>query len=300
MLPENIEGDQEAFDAFWYWINERHQIYLRKQADPKGWPWTSDPILQEYRFCNVFRELDTVTMAFRKMIAEPFADHPNLWFLYCLARQINHPPTVVRMIERSSLPEKWDPQECYEIMREIQATGAKLYTGAYMLRGDIQREGEDNNKPRYTCFRVLDPVWKVGQAEYGGMPAEGAPFLSIQQCVEHLESFSGWGGFLAYEVATDLRHTRYLRNAPDIMSWANPGPGAVRGLNRIFGRKLSGALPRDKALFEMRWLLRLSSSFTEPHVPARDIEHSLCEVDKYLRVKNGEGRPRAKYHLERK
>ena len=68
MLPENIEGDQEAFDAFWYWINERHQIYLRKQADPKGWPWTSDPILQEYRFCNVFRELDTVTMAFRKMI----------------------------------------------------------------------------------------------------------------------------------------------------------------------------------------------------------------------------------------
>jgi hypothetical protein len=27
----------------------------------------------------------------------------------------------------------------------------------------------------------------------------------------------------------------------------------------------------------------------------RDIEHSLCETDKYLRVKNGEGRPRAKY-----
>jgi hypothetical protein len=27
----------------------------------------------------------------------------------------------------------------------------------------------------------------------------------------------------------------------------------------------------------------------------RGIEHSLCELDKYRRVKNGEGKPRAKY-----
>lgn len=299
LLPDNIEGDLEAFGAFWYWINERHRIYTKRQPPiEEPWPWTDDQILREYRFCNVFRELDTVTMAFKEMFA-PYADSPNLWFWYCLARQINWPETVAEIFEALGFDE-WDPNIAYDVMRARQTRGEKLYTGAYMLRGDIQREGEDNNKPRYTCFRVLDPVWK-GFQDIGADPdtACGHPISStIQSCVQWLESFSGWGGFLAYEVATDLRHTRYLSAAPDIMTWANPGPGAIRGLNRVFGRKLTQALSRDKALIEMRYLLRLSNSFTEPHVPAmemRDIEHSLCEVDKYLRVKNGEGRPRAKY-----
>jgi hypothetical protein len=32
-----------------------------------------------------------------------------------------------------------------------------------------------------------------------------------------------------------------------------------------------------------------------PSVEMRDIEHSLCEFDKYERVRLGEGRPRMKY-----
>jgi hypothetical protein len=31
----------------------------------------------------------------------------------------------------------------------------------------------------------------------------------------------------------------------------------------------------------------------------REIEHSLCEFDKYMRVKRGEGRPRSKYQPRR-
>jgi hypothetical protein len=42
-------------------MKERHAIWERKVAgQPK--PWTQDPILQSYRFCNVYRELDTVTV----------------------------------------------------------------------------------------------------------------------------------------------------------------------------------------------------------------------------------------------
>ena len=54
---------QDQLDRFFSYINERHAIYIRRQAGVKPF-WTEDKILQTYSFCNVFRELDTVTIWF--------------------------------------------------------------------------------------------------------------------------------------------------------------------------------------------------------------------------------------------
>jgi hypothetical protein len=48
----------------------------------------------------------------------------------------------------------------------------------------------------------------------------------------------------------------------------------------------------------MRELLDLSRVSLPDFIPKlelRDIEHSLCETDKWLRVALGQGRPRSKY-----
>jgi hypothetical protein len=112
--------------------------------------------------------------------------------------------------------------------------------------------------------------------------------------------YTGFGGFMAYEVACDLRYTRYLKSAPDLRTWAHAGPGAKRGLNRLLGK---GAKERpflsDAAAAEsMCWLLgKIDAAW--PHAPAlelREIEHSLCEFDKYERARLGEGRPRSYFH----
>ena len=50
---------------FFDYIDERHFIYLKRQ-DGKTFPWTQDKILQTYSFCNVYRELDKVTIWIRK------------------------------------------------------------------------------------------------------------------------------------------------------------------------------------------------------------------------------------------
>jgi len=94
----------------------------------------------------------------------------------------------------------------------------------------------------------------------------------------------------------------------DVYTWANPGPGARRGLNRIFrGGPKNGPDKNKNEQFvaEMRHLLELANSGEqEPHVgqhvplplEMREIEHSLCEFDKYMRVLKDEGRPRSRYH----
>lgn len=309
-------------EPFFYWINERHRIWIKRTfGDP--WPWTEDKILQEYRFCNVFRELDTVTMWIHKNIRVPFADHPNLWFMLALARQINWPDTLDDILSYTGLPDKWDPEEVRRIMLARQAKGYKVYTGAYMLSG-AGAAGHD--KPWYTCHHVLDPVWRAGE-NLGISLVSNVLSFSIENAVKWLTQFDGWAGFLSYEVASDLRWTHYLNEAPDIFTWANPGPGAQRGLNRVFGRALDKPVKREQAVAEMRYLLCLANGWSRdvgkyPHlmehalmVPLpwkpmvgehiqespwfplemRDIEHSLCETDKMLRVKNGEGKPRARY-----
>ena len=48
----------------------------------------------------------------------------------------------------------------------------------------------------------------------------------------------------------------------------------------------------------MQEILEVSPNHLEGHMPPlemREVEHTLCEFDKYERVRNGEGKPRSIY-----
>jgi hypothetical protein len=107
------------------------------------------------------------------------------------------------------------------------------------------------------------------------------------------------GNFVGYEIACDLRFTPLLKNATDIFTWANLGPGAKRGLTRL------NMTPGHTAMVELfkmapkylsdSVMLHVGGSNEWPPFEVREIEHSLCEFDKYIRAKSGEGRPRMRY-----
>jgi hypothetical protein len=107
------------------------------------------------------------------------------------------------------------------------------------------------------------------------------------------------GRFIAYEIITDLRHTRYLEHANDIYTWANPGNGARRGIMRVLFGKLKDVKLSDEYCVErMKFLLNISKDYLNPAFPVlemRDIEHTLCEFDKYERTRLGEGTARMLY-----
>ena len=267
------------YDNFFNFISERHLIYLKKTAN-MSFPWTRDKILQEYSFCNVFRELDRVTIWIRKNWREPYADHPNLPFAMAMARQINWPDTL----EEVGFPEEWNPDRAKDIMFARQKRKQKVYTGAYMLTGTL-----GGPKVEQTIDKILTPLYKEQPIIYPD---------SLEKSWRGYLKYKGFAKFIAYEVVTDLRHTKHLQNADDIMTWANAGPGAKRGLNRINGNDLNTPIHVRRANEQMMDLLDYSVEMLEPHVPAlemRDIEHCLCEFDKYERARLDQGRPRAKY-----
>ena len=270
---------EEGIKNFFKYINERHSIYLRRQSGV-SYPWTNDPILQEYSFCNVYRELDKVTVWIRENWREPYAGHSNLPFAMAVARQINWPDTL----EEIGFPETWEPEKVKAIMQARKDRGEKVYTGAYMLTGTL-----GGTKIEQTVDKILTPL-------YNNKPS--IMCYSLEETWKQYLPYAGFSGFMAYEVVTDLRHTKILNKAEDIMTWANPGPGAKRGLNRIHLRELEQTVTKPQLNFEMQQLLQYSPDYLDGHMQPlemRDIEHCLCEFDKYERVRLGQGRPRAKY-----
>tara|TARA_R100001377_G_scaffold83696_1_gene65685 strand:+ start:526 stop:1356 length:831 start_codon:yes stop_codon:yes gene_type:complete len=272
---------QDQLERFFYYINERHNIYRKRQEGEK-FPWTKDEILQTYSFCNVFRELDKVTIWLRENWKEPYVDHPNLPFAMAMARQINWPETL----EELGFPEHWNPERLKAIMQGRMNRKEKVYTGAYMLTGTL-----GGTKVEQTIDKILTPLYENPPTIYKN---------SLEKTWAEYLPYAGFSGFMAYEVVTDLRHSKYLENADDIMTWANAGPGAKRGLNRIYGRPLDQTIKGFQLTEEMELLLNFSDQegILEKYVPnleMREIEHCLCEFDKYERVRLGQGRPRSKY-----
>lgn len=291
--------DKKMFSKFVWWMSERHAIYLKKEAG-EPWPWTKDKILQEYKFTNPFRQNDAVTKLMWQMVHKDFYPGPSdgalFLFNIVLFRLFNWPDTYAAFKE-AGLTDKWVESKAVRLLAKRKAEGKQNFTGAYMVTN-----ANSHDEKHVVYSRVATEFWKVRHNLFNFIAARNT---TLEEVNDRLRGFPMVGPFIAYELVTDFRHV-FLENAPDIMTWANPGPGAKRGLNRIYNRPTKQNLSHPAAIGEMRELLSkvnavLSSGEEKySHMPAavemRDIEHSLCEFDKYMRVANGEGRPRSKYH----
>ena len=270
-------------ERYFDFINERHLIYLRKiRKEP--FPWTEDPILQRYKFTNVFRENDATTVWFRENIRDPLRDETEVALATIIFRWFNLIETGKVLVEHN-LHREWDSDKCYSAL----VNQPQWVTGAYIIKTP---NGMD---------KLQGVCWSIDQIVHDKERFINELFASTSSLEEQWElllPYPYMGPFMAYEVVTDWRHTWLGDEAKDITTWANPGPGAKRGLNRIFGRDLNKQIKNHLFIEEMKDLLEMSSNFVHGQVPTlemREIEHCLCEFDKYERVRNGQGKPRSIY-----
>jgi hypothetical protein len=271
---------------------------------------TDNPILRRFRFCNVYRELDRVTVWIRENIREPFADHEHLWFMLCVARHFNWPDTLQDLMDGgdawpSDRPcdRGFRPDHMTSVLWQRQVNKLKVYTGAYMIRAEQHDDKPWRHWPkvRYSSEIVLGRLWEA-RNYWELFLRQGDPntMQEIWNLFQHPQ-YVGWGPFMAYQVVVDMRWTRYLRGAPDINEWAAVGPGSARGLNRLHGRPLKSPVSQGQGLEEMQavraWMQEGGlAAYPWLDVPElSDVQNCLCEFDKYERVRLGEGRPRALY-----
>lgn len=325
---------KQGVTKFFKYARTRHQIFLSRTAGLPREKWTKDPVLMQYRFTNVFRELDKTTVWFRENVRDQLRDKPEVLLATVVFRLLNRIEVGEAIFCQTMLPigrfktgqrglTAWDAfiaSGDVGVLKHAIVTAlpkGPYVTGGYIISSppgfakldgmlDIIRRFIQTSEWRERAQRIRD-------SEY-----------SLEETWRWLKGFDYFGPFHSYEIVTDLRFTALLDRAPDIMTWANPGPGARRGANRVNGRdKKDHSVSRDGLIEEMQVLLSHSKNpdmwpqYNEPGGwygpkdvwsndkkwsrdawPAwemRDVEHTLCEFDKYERTRLGEGRPRGVY-----
>lgn len=281
-----IQELRDRLDLYFYWIHERETIRINKEVLQHEPPWTDDLILQKFKFCQVFREEDRTTRWFKRHIRNVWRDDPEVLMATVIFRWFNFIETG-RTLVRHNLHIEWDRKKAIEeITKQDQ-----WITGAYIIK-------TPNRMDKVTgVAECISHMWGDREKLVDQILATE----SLEKSWEILRDYPYMGPFMAYEVITDLRHTYLLRDAKDILTWANAGPGAMRGLNRLAGRDLDFSRRTHPWNDEMRnlWEIsreRLNSNLIDlSRFEMREIEGGLCEFDKYSRILNEEGRTRSVY-----
>jgi len=264
-----------------HWVKERERIRERKAAgEPR--PWTTDPILAEYRFCNVYREYDKVTLWIQNNWMLPNKNHPNIAFAAGVARMVNHPPTL----EALGFPLTWSPAHFVGVIDILKSQGRKVWTSAYMITGGYSAGGETKE---VIIARVLGQLYR----QLASNPIT-APGDSLESAEKKLV-VPGIGTFLRGQIIADLKMLDMpLYDADDWYTWCAVGPGSTAGLNYLYDRPQKPIRDEQfrKEVNEVRTIVR---DRVGVHLCAQNTQNCLCEFSKYVRTKYYGGKPKARY-----
>lgn len=265
-------------------IVERHAIYVRR-AHHTPRPWTKDPILRDYKFTNVYRELDRVTQWIAEHWRNPNAGSEHVWFGMVMARLINHIPTL----DALGYPGVWNRNHFVATLSTIRARGEHVFGGAYI----ITTAGQSGDKVKIIADHVLTQMWRDRDII---RPRNGDTLMNFYN---RLVQCNGFGSFMAAQIVADMKYTPILKDAPDWWTFAASGPGSRRGLSYVIGEK---GLTKWKeyewrdALLELREEIRPAMrDATMQRIHAQDVQNCLCEYSKYRRTQLGTGRPKTKF-----
>jgi hypothetical protein len=301
-VPTICRNPTPVFDTYFRFAAERHQIYLKRL---RGYTvpeiLTNDPILQTYRFTNVFRAADRVSQYLIREIIPKGSQKPmEVLFRILLFKIFNKIETWERLTEILKETPTWAefsllanymgaPQSGFamygEALQQV-ATKGPLYSAAYVMPNPPF--GHSTKADNHLAL-ITQICWNGDLVEYL------AKCTTTQHDMFHvLLKQPSLGSFLAYQFTIDLTYSKQFYS-PD-HGFVVAGPGARDGIKKCFGLT---RLNEDEAMFAIQYTANIADQkFAElglvpPTLHGHkleliDYQNLFCEVDKYSRVAHPE------------
>lgn len=274
----------EVFDAYWRFAAERQRIFEQRLHDPDG-PWTTDPILRRFKFCNTFRASDRISQyLIARVIHDPAAEDlsPEDVFLRIVLFRLFSKESTWEALEQATGGVRratLDVNALGDLLDDLRRDGA-IYTAAFILCA------HDAYGHRIKHRNHLDLVARMFAP--GSLGARLGAATSLQEVYEALCEWPMIGAFMGYQLAIDLNYSDHLGFDED--DFTVPGPGAVRGLHKVF-RDFGDRTPSHLI---MRMVDEQEEHFNRLGLPwsglfgrrlhAIDCQGLFCETDKYARA----------------
>lgn len=296
LTESKIQLNQDELDNFWKFIHERQRIWYQRFVLRRPAPWTKDQIMTDFKFTNVYRELDKGTIFLLDHIVDRQLPEDQVWNII-IYRMFNRISTY-DFLKWHSLARWSNPinfRKYFDALRAYGEQGNPLYTDAHIICAYASFPGKDKlERFEYIFQNVLDSMPIIMKVINKAK--------SLETVHKVLSKFPGIGPFLAYEMAVDISYCSWNNLGED--EWVNPGPGCQNGLKNIF--------PGVRGVEDCQWLIKVlrqmqKREWTRLKLPfdgiayqgkeltLRNIEHTLCEHFKYVKARTGKGRPRNRF-----
>ena len=266
----------DRLDSFWAFVQERDRVYVRRAVGQPA-PWTEDPVIRRYHFTNVHRRRDPGT---EWIVARLDGTWPERAVLQATAyRMLNR----VSTFEAAGLPELGDLDAWVDRVRALQRRGVPVGSARHMTF--LGR-----------TIRALETL--VADPSIAARAMEAQTGVEI---AEVLADLPGVKGFFAVQIAADLMTAALPDRRAPYGSASGLGVGARSALRLMEGEsvevlrqtRIRRAL-EDQTGLSLEESLQLSvlilgqpKTLSEPLV-CIDLEHSLCEWSRYVRLASGD------------
>lgn len=293
-----------VFDTYWRFAAERQQVFFRR-FEGNSAPWTTDPILQAYKFTNAYRASDRVSQyLIRKVIYRD--DLPNskeeVFFRTLLFKIFNRIDTWELLEKKlgSITYQDYNYKRYNSILSSAMTAGQRIYSAAYIM---------PSARPFGHKRKHQNHLELINQMLADELPEQLARAEDMQQAFNLLLGYPTIGEFLAYQYTTDLNYSELTDFSE--MEFVVAGPGAINGIRKCFKERaglndseiIRFMTDRQEQEFE-----RLGLEFKkigDRRLQLIDCQNLFCEVDKYSRVRHPEfnslsGRSRIKQRLRPK
>lgn len=314
-LPdEKLEVFEENLELFFETMEERQNVWKKRFIDKQKAPWTNNPILRDYKFTNVYRDLDNHSQwQIKNIILDDKLSLKDYIWKIMVFRYFNQPLTFefakATYGWRNGIPsyDQYNEDEFAEMIQGVRDSGGNPFTNAYLINS-MAAPGKSRD---YCYTRLVMPHLHKNLVNLIRIIVSAK---KPEEIITYLNTFPSVSDFIAHEFYQDLTYIAKYTDRKimkfDQNDYTNVGPGASLGIRLIFpslkGREQKQGIYwlRDmaeeqlsKKMNYLHWNKKTGKYeiVKKCNITLHQIEMWLCEFQKYWKMQLGEGKQRSKF-----
>lgn len=274
---------ENIWNIYWYFASERQRVFERRVAGEPD-PWTQDPVLQRFKFCNVFRAADRVSQYLIRHVTyhgESCSAEDRLFQIVAFRffSRIETWRAIRRFLGRYPTLRELANGSFTDALEYARRTNGGLYTGAFIL---CANNAYGQLLKHLNHVELLRHMFLREQLGNQLLTAR-----SLRDIYQLLHAYPLMGDFMSYQIAIDLNYSNLINFSEN--DFTQPGPGALRGIRKVF-QTLGDYSPAEAILWMVerqevefaRLGLQFNGLWGRP-LQAIDCQGLFCETDKYCR-----------------